>query len=403
MERGKNSAGRPWKVGKLPFVYAPLRLPKNENGLPDVLPFALDADARSGVLVQVPNDEVASAVTEAYQKGSRVTGTMDAEGIGKQYAEDFLSFLARHDRRKSLHDAKILEIGCGTGYLLYRLKLLRAEVLGIEPGDHGQEGSRKYRVPIIKDFFPSESIRDRFDLIIAYGVLEHMVSPRDFLRHVEANLNERGRIAISVPDCGPHIGSGDLSMLLHEHWNYFERDTLQNCIRQNTPFDACIQESQFGGALYAITNERDSVERTSDVGIVCNPNVLDDYRRAAKKVLSKLATYFSNATLMKESVGVYVPGRALNALSIIREQVDLANVRFFDDNNVLHGMYFPGFDTPIECREELINAPTERILIMSRVFGARIAKELRSVLHSRSALTTWEDIFERELDVRKPG
>jgi len=387
------SAGRPWDVGALPFVYAPLKAPTNGPDLPDLLPFALDVDSQSGVLVQVPNEAVTCAVEKAYLRGSTIAGTMDSEGIGKQYAEDFLSFLEHHSGRTSFHDAKILEIGCGTGYLLHRLKLLGADVLGIEPGDHGQEGSKRYHIRIIRDFFPSAAIRGKFDLILAYGVLEHVQSSRDFLHHIAAHLNDGGQIAISVPDCEPYIRSGDVSMLLHEHWNYYTGTTLRNFIAQNVNVGVQVQRSQFGGALYAATDKRHPVETTERMGIDHRTDVLADYRLAVERAIGRLVSYFEDAARKRESVGVFVPGRAINALAMMRRRIDPSSIRFFDDNRILHGTYFPGFDIRIEGREELISSPTDRILVMSHAFGTQIAEELRSATHNRSAFTTWEDIF----------
>lgn len=39
---------------------------------------------------------------------------------------------------------KAYEIGCGTGYLLYELKKLGANVVGIEPGPYARVGKEKY-------------------------------------------------------------------------------------------------------------------------------------------------------------------------------------------------------------------------------------------------------------------
>lgn len=365
----------------LPFVYAPLDRPTNGDDLPDSLPFVLDIQPETGTLVQVPNETVSGALSKAYQKGSTITGAMDETGIGRQYADDFLSFLKQSLGLTRFDDKRVLEIGCGTGYLLYRLKLLGADVLGVEPGVHGQEGSKRFHVPIIRDFFPSPKIHGEFDLIILYGVLEHIQSSSTFLPNLPICLKENGRIAISVPDCSPYIEVGDISMLACEHYNYYTETSLRNSTRRFMKLDIDVRKSSFGGCLYAITTNVTPVP-------VINRVDFSHYRHLAISAIEKLFNHLE-CTLRGECVGIYVPARAINILSVIREKIDLSMVRFFDDNPLLHGTYLPGFDIPIESRKELIEKLPDKVLIMSRTFGNRIVKELGLSLK----ITTWDDLF----------
>jgi SAM-dependent methyltransferase len=382
----------PWRLGSLPFVCAPLSVPTNGNGLPDSLPFALDVDNVTGTLIQAPAEEVRNVVSRAYQKGAIFSGMMDECGIGKEYAEDFLSFLKRSLANR-FEGERVLEIGCGTGYLLHRLRLLGADVLGIEPGPQGQEGSKRFQIPIIRDFFPSSRITEKFDIIILFAVMEHAPSSSDFLSSLSKFLSTGGRIVISVPDCEPYMKSGDISILTHEHWNYYTETTLRNSIRKYTGLDVVAERSSFGGVLHTIAHESASVPVTSSVRTDEAIQIAHEFRRLARISVLRFLRYFKEANAKGHSVGVYVPARAINALSIIRDTVDLSKVRFFDDNNVLHGTYFPGFAIPIESQEELISTPTDRVLIMSRSFGQRIADTLRRSIGQPLVITTSNDLF----------
>jgi len=385
-------SGWPWNVGALPFYYTPLRRPTNDD-LPDRLPFALDTDYRTGTLVQVPNKEVSDALSQAYSKGSMPTGMMDEEGIGKEYAEDFLAFLQRRADACSKR-VSVLEIGCGTGYLLYRLKLLGADVLGLEPGPHGQHGSKRFGIPIIKDFFPSPKIAGEFDLVVLFSVLEHMESPSAFLGSVLPLLKENGRIAISIPDCEPYMGAGDISMLYPEHFSYYTQTTLRNSVKASMGLETEIEKASFGGTLYALGKGRASRQTVSETELDAERQRANNYRILARKGIGRLLGYLKDAAVKGESVGIYAPARAINALSIIREEIDLKGIRFFDDNPALRDTYFPGFSVPIEPGERLMEKPTDRILIMSRSFGKRIAKHVMSLTIDREfTITTWEELF----------
>ncbi|MFQ5730092.1 MAG: class I SAM-dependent methyltransferase, partial [Waddliaceae bacterium] len=163
-----------WDICSLPFVYTTSCRPTNSD-LPDVLPFSLGVDDNAGYLVQMPNSRISEVLKKAYMKGSMITGFMDDGGLGRKYADDFLGFLVRSlIGKKNIRGMRVLELGCGTGYLLSRLKELGADVLGVEPGPHGIRGGERFNVPIIHGFFPNDQVKGKYDLILGYGLIEHV-------------------------------------------------------------------------------------------------------------------------------------------------------------------------------------------------------------------------------------
>jgi SAM-dependent methyltransferase len=371
-----------WQVGDLPFIWNPLPSPHNPEGLPDTLPFSLGEDATTGALVQVPSPRVTAALARAYSLGSMITGQMDERGIGRRYADDFLDFLGASDTADSaFRGRRVLEVGCGNGYLLHRLARQGADVVGLEPGEHNQS---RFDVPVIRDFFPSSQITGTFDAIIAFGVLEHVESPVVFIRQLLDLLRRGGAIYIGVPDCAPYVEVGDLSCLIHEHWSYFDRATLGRTLALAEGKEIHVTQSGFGGLLYA------SVRRDGSAGggepAAAEPR-LATFRSQATHAMERLADFLHPAY----ATGVYVPGRIINAL--VAARIERAGLRFFDDNTLLRGTYFPGVPIPIESRTDLLETPTERLLIMSRSFGAAIAGQLTTQLPPRTVIRTWEDVF----------
>jgi SAM-dependent methyltransferase len=373
-----------WNLGQLPFLWTPLRSPANPDGLPDKLPFTLGMNSLTGRLVQEPNRDVSVALAHAYSLGSMITGQMAPTGIGRQYTDDFLAFLGPGE----FAGRRVLEIGCGNGYLLSRLSGLGARVLGLEPGEF--EGP-SYDVPIIRDFFPSPEVKGRFDTILMFGVLEHVENPIDFMRRVCAMLAPNGEVALGVPDCAPYIEAGDLSCLIHEHWSYFDRHSLERTLAEAVGGEIEVRSSGFGGLLHA----RVAPQRPQNVKSVHHDQPsLNQFRRRAERAVQSLGSYLKGAMTAGDAVGIYVPGRVINALFAANEPI--AHCRFFDDNPLLKGTYFPAVPIPVEDRRDLIARPTDRVLIMSRSFGNVIAKELREQLSARVQITGWNELFAAE-------
>jgi len=389
----------PWDIGLIPFFYKHLQSPVNEDNLANLLPFTLNIDKNTLTLVQLPNENIANNLSRAYMSGSMITGMMDEVGIGKEYTDDFLKFIQSSLRKSNLQDLNILEIGCGNGYLLYCLKSLGATVLGVEPGLHGQLGREKFDIKVINDFFPSDKVTSKFDVIILYCVLEHIQEPSKFLSNLKKYLNNGGNILIAVPNCEPYIEAGDVSMLIHEHYNYYTRVSLYHTIIKSTNMGTTIINSGFGGLLYAIVkdNQEESNSINSIYEIDKEIECIEYYQELAQKNVDRIKNYFVQANLKKESVGIYVPGRIINVLSIIREKVDLSRIRFFDDNEYLHNTYYPGINIPIESRQDLISNPTDRLLIMSNSFGNKLKSELKEVLPKYIEIDNWKDLFQSNI------
>lgn len=338
------------------------------------MPFSVGLDEVTGRVVQCPNRLVSETLEKAYKEGSLVTGYMDEDGIGRKYADDFLDFIISEIGSEALCTSRVLEIGCGTGYLLSRLKRLGAYVLGVEPGPQGQAGSGKFGIDVVHGYFPSEKISGRFDLIIQYAVLEHLENPKNYLDSLRTHLTPQGKIVVAVPSCDEQIEFGDISMFFHEHWSYFTRATLKSTIEHSGYRVQSLRKAGFGGVWYAVAelglhtslNTTYVHDNTHDLifRIERNQRVVD--------------TLLLQASRDNSSMGFYCPGRILNSLSISRLSIDFAKlpIRFFDDNKLIQNHYYPSFPYIIENRMNLLEKQVDELIIASWTFGEKIKASL---------------------------
>ncbi len=376
-----NNIEWPWHIEKLPFYHGPLEN-SEPNEIPHFLPFTLDLEPDTGLLFQQYDEAISGVLNQAYEKGSIISGNVDEQGIGERYADSFLQFI-KSKLQTELSGKRVLEIGCGTGYILYKLQQLGADVVGVEPGEHGISAGQKYNIPVIRDFFPTPQITGRFDVIILNNVLEHVSDYRRFLQQTSGFLAESGRLIITVPNCQPYIASGDISMLFHEHYSYFTKETLKNTVEKAVQRTLSVEESGFGGLLYSITDG----EQCPGLAAIAADEVSRSYRqRAEGRMIPRLKEYFERYG--EAEIGIFVAGRAMNILAILREEINLARIRFFDDDAKLHGRYLPGFANVIESREQLLSRTPQRILVMSFSFGEQIKNGLAEVLPAGQAIDT---------------
>jgi len=373
-----------WRLERLPFVYGHLPTPSNGGGLPDSFPFELGLDERAGRVCQIPTDGLQAILGRAYAAGSQISGQMDGTGIGRQYADDLLGELLASLGGGPLNGLRILEIGCGTGYLLSRLRDHGATVLGIEPGTHCSLTGQPFPVEIIRGFFPNPALKGPFDLILTSMVLEHMEDPVGFLGSMRSFLAPGGRVWTTVPNAEAFIDQGDISMLFHEHFSYFTAGSLHNTLVQAGLGDVVVTRSKLTQVLHSVACSRSTGGALLDVED--GRAAARRYRQQAEQMIASLRAFLIERARIGTGVGIYVPGRFVNLTSCL--EVDYAALRFFDDNPALHGTYFPGIPIRVENFQELQQRPPGSVLIMSLSFGGRIRDKVRASLGQQVEITT---------------
>jgi len=91
------------------------------------------------------------------------------------------------------------------------------------------------------------------------------------------------------------------------------------------------------------------------------------------------------------TLGIYVPGRMINTLSVAEIPKRLC-LRFFDDNPLLENKYYPSFPQKIENFDDLLRCPPDSVFVASRTFGKTIEERIGS--HSEKVrLIGWDEVF----------
>ncbi|MHC5935341.1 class I SAM-dependent methyltransferase [Nostoc sp.] len=99
---------------------------------------------------------------------------------------------------------RILDIGCGNGSLSKLIAQHGYEVVGIEESEYGV----KFASQTFPDChfiqgtiynLPYAQIGEKFDIVIATEVIEHLYYPKELVRNVKQCLKPNGRLIITTP------------------------------------------------------------------------------------------------------------------------------------------------------------------------------------------------------------
>jgi len=125
--------------------------------------------------------------------------------------------------------AKVLDIGAGNGLLAQVLKERHPDLIvdGIEPDPYAAEIARQHYRILYCGY--AQDCKDKilgecYDFIVLADVLEHMSDPATFLKELAAELPEKTKIILSIPNVA--FGAVRL-MLLNGKFDYCDSGILE--------------------------------------------------------------------------------------------------------------------------------------------------------------------------------
>lgn len=158
----------------------------------------------------------------------------DEEALSEYYGPDRLAFydsLSRYlqDAGLVLDGKRILDVGCGVGYLLATLKKWAnpASMAGCDFSEAAVKASRKSfpeHTFFVQDIY--EKIPETYDVVLCTEVLEHLLHPGRGLHNLYQAVNPGGYLVITVPNGRLDNIIEHINFWSPESWGVFVSDAL---------------------------------------------------------------------------------------------------------------------------------------------------------------------------------
>jgi SAM-dependent methyltransferase len=124
---------------------------------------------------------------------------------------------------------EILDIGCGTGTELKILKNF-GRVSALDINDQALLVAKKTGCQIIKSNLEEDELdKNKFDLICAFDILEHLGKDEEVLHKIYSSLKKNGLLILTVPACPLLFGPHDIAL---EHKRRYSKKSLISKIKK---------------------------------------------------------------------------------------------------------------------------------------------------------------------------
>ena len=141
------------------------------------------------------NKNLKNFYNKVYLKGEDKHFTIKRESASLPEIKEVL-------KKISWKGKKVLDVGCGTGLFAFSAAKKGAVVLGVDFSVEAIEIAQSQYIHKNLKFTSTDvgTIKEKFDVIVSNGTLEHMDSPIKTLRLLKRHLNKNGCLIITSPN-----------------------------------------------------------------------------------------------------------------------------------------------------------------------------------------------------------
>lgn len=321
---------------------------------------------------------------ENYLYASGTSGTLRA----------YFKWLARSILREIGSEAYVLDIASNDGSFLDTLRDAGLRCKGVDPAVNLSRVAAKKGHDVICDYFPSEALTEKFDVITAMNVFAHNPAPIDFLRGVATHLSDDG-VALIQTSQALMLEAGEFDTIYHEHYSFFTKCSVEYAAQAAGLFLNSVELTDIHGtsSLFILSkssnrtlgfSEKSPFQRhipatrlpefpnQSDI-----PRVYNKFAASALRCMGDVRQITEDHRA--DGFNVVLVGTAAKALTFVNA-AGLEIDEYLDEADLKIGRFVPGAPCPISGFSEISKYDKVLIVVGAWNFFDEISKKLRALV-----------------------
>ena len=134
-------------------------------------------------------------------------------------------------------EISVFEIGVGSGGALHYLQDYGYKVKGLEPSKALSDFAiTKYGLDVSNTSFEEYKVKEKYDVVIALDIIEHVASPNEFVAKMKKLVKEDGIVILGTPNVGSLVAKVLGNNWWHirpPHLYYFNVDTTRKILEKH--------------------------------------------------------------------------------------------------------------------------------------------------------------------------
>lgn len=328
-----------------------------------------------------------------YAEQSKYTSAL-TRGAESEHDLRRFEILVEHISPYLPKDASILDIGCATGGLLSVFKRRGYQnLLGADPSPVCAEAALRLHDITVRTVTISQLTgwKEKFDLVISVGVLEHIREARAAIDKLRSRLAPAGYLFIAVPDVEGFstCRNAAFQQFSMEHLNFFSAPSLSR-LMASSGFVLKAQQQYKVEWRQDIDEPILSAVFTEGVGIITEKDnitkgALIDYIAKSTSADMNVVSRIQDLVASQEPIWVWGTG-ALARRLLTEANLVKANILGFVDS-------YARAETQLLAGKKIIypdaiRSRSERILICSQTFEHEIIQSMREHFGLTNAIIT---------------
>jgi len=302
--------------------------------------------------------------------------------------QKFIQTLAtRLVERYDLRHRTVLEIGCGNGFFLKTICALgRNKGVGFDPSYEGVDGKtdKTQEIVFIKDYYSERFAQYHGDLVCCRQVIDHLGSPKTFLKMVRRLMGERlnSVVYFEVPNPERRLQQFEPWNVGYEHGSWFFQDSLRLLFKLSgfdvKDISSCHDGDYLG--IEAIPAENINTVMKSPPRIVSS-RLADDLNTLSRRLRETISAWEEQLQEIAKNEIRAIPWgageRGIGFLNILNVRQLLPFIVDINPGRV--GKYLPGTGQEVVSPEFLVEYKPDLIIITNSTYGSEIQEQARNL------------------------